>query len=62
MSFVNEVTLGPFLKDGVVCQENQPCDWRFRTISPTPTTNLWAEWGVKGGGLEVKFKSQWLMI
>ena len=37
---VNEVTLGPHLKMGGGCQENQPCDWKVATFSSTPS-HLW---------------------
>lgn len=33
--YVNEMTFGPYLRMGVGCQENQPCDLRVVTFSPT---------------------------
>lgn len=35
--YINEVTFGPHLRLGSVCQENRPCDWRVGTLSPSPS-------------------------
>lgn len=34
--YINEVTFGPHLRLGSVCQENHSCDWRVGTLSPSP--------------------------